>query len=117
MTTEAARLERKNSLYGGKRKTDLTRTGHLMEGLMSSRAESAQSSTYENTYWFHHKYEMYPKLTAAAIVRTTRQPPKRACQYVPIAIPKVNIPNLKIPVCHHFNVKVSKIFMGHAFFG
>jgi hypothetical protein len=58
---------------------------------------------------------MYAKLTVAAIVRITRQPPKRACQYVPIAIPKVNIPNLKIPVCHHFNVKVLKIFMRRAF--
>lgn len=57
---------------------------------------------------------MYTKLTAAAIVKITRQPPKRECQYVPIAIPKVNIPNLKIPVCHHFNVKVLKMFMRRA---
>jgi hypothetical protein len=83
--------------------------------LMSSRAEFAQSSTYENIYCFHQRYEMYAKLTAATIVRITRQPPKRACQYVPIAIPKVNIPNLKRPVCHHFNVKVLKIFMRRAF--
>ena len=55
---------------------------------------------------------MYAKLTAATIVRIARQPPKRTCQYVPIAIPKANIPNLKRPVCHHFNVKVLKILIG-----
>lgn len=82
---------------------------------MSSRAELAQSSKYENIYCFHHTYEMYAKLTAATIVRIIRHPPKRACQYVPIAIPKVNIPNLKKPVCHHFNVKVLKIFIRRAF--
>src|SRR4029077_4336166 len=82
---------------------------------MSSRAEFAQSSTYENICCFHHRYEMYAKLTAATIARIIRQPPKRACQYVPIAIPKVNIPNLKRPVCHHFNVKALKIFMRRAF--
>jgi hypothetical protein len=68
----------------------------------------------ENIYCFHHTYEMYAKLTAATIVRITRQPPKRAFQYVPIAIPKANIPNLKRPVCHHFNVRVLKMFMGRA---
>ena len=57
---------------------------------------------------------MYAKLTAATIVRITRQPPKKACQYVPIAIPKANIPNLKRLVCHHFNVKVLKLFIGRA---
>jgi len=38
---------------------------------------SVYSSTYENIYCFHHTYEMYAKLTAATIVRITRQPPKR----------------------------------------
>jgi hypothetical protein len=58
---------------------------------------------------------MYAKLTAATVVRIARQPPNRACQYAPIAIPRVNIPNLKRPVCHHFNVKALKIFMRRAF--
>jgi hypothetical protein len=80
MATGAAWLNGNRLTERRKRKCALTPTGLLMEGVMSSRAEFAQSSAYENIYCFHHKYEMYAKLTAAAIVRITRQPPKRACQ-------------------------------------
>ena len=58
MATEAARLKRKNPL-GGKRKTDLTLTGLLMEGLSRSHLDSAVelgSSDRNSLGHFPHRF-------------------------------------------------------------